>query len=119
MGSKQNSQYIAETGGKASYIKHKTRTIGPTGYTFDFSSTQFEELLGVGSFVNIFNTGSKTVYVAFDSSHGAIDTTDDSTYNLAIKSGIPFSTIAISGELSQISFKVASGESTTIEFLIW
>jgi len=119
MSSKSNARYKIDTGGQAKYIKHYSVNSDDNGYNIDLSAVQFELSIGCANQINIYNTGSQVVYVAFDSDYTNIDTSDNSTYNFKIDNTAPFSEISISGEASKISVKCASGESTSVQVLVW
>jgi hypothetical protein len=114
-----NSKYRTPTGGKLRFIRQFTNESNGTGVTFDLSNIQFEDKYGVSKYVKIFNTGSKSVYIAFDSDHEDMDIKNPNTYNFLMSSSTPFNEITIEGECSKISGKCASGESTAINVIVW
>lgn len=119
MSAKSRALYNTPTGGNLGNIRPFFNTATDTGVDIDLSEIEYEVKTGVTDYVKIWNTGSKTIYVAFNSTAETIDTTDTSTFNLRISSGTPYSEIGIEGETSKISVKCASGESSTFEVLTW
>lgn len=119
MSAKKNAKYNISTGGQARYIRQNIIPgVTSDGFTWDLSAIQFEEKLGATDFIKIWNTGVKDIYVAFDVEKETIDTTDRSTYNFKMSSGVPFSEIALDQECTKITLKTASGETTNIEIMV-
>lgn len=121
MSLKQNATIVENTGGQLKFLKNRVFTVYDRGLNEDFTDTEnyiFEDNRKKCSHIEIFNKGSATCLMAFDTTFGSIDPGNWRTY-VPIYPGKPYNYLSLDGEASSISFKTLSGTSTIIEIIVW
>jgi len=119
MTERENSVYRTLTGGKAKFIRTFADTATDKGISLDLSGVQYELLLGETTYIKILNTGSSTIFVAFDTELSTIDIKNFKTFNLRIPSLEPYNEVAMYAQANRISLICASSEESTFEILTW